>query len=345
MSRPPDNSTVPPPKDEDDTRPLVPEWDIQRLAHYRVMKQLGRGGMGVVLQAEDEQLRRVVAMKVMRRDYASNPEARSRFLREARAAAAIRHDNIVTIYQVGEDQGIPFLAMEFLKGKSLDDWLRPDRRATVAETLAIGKQAIRGLIAAHEAGLIHRDIKPANLWLEHPSKRVKVLDFGLARGAEGEFTELTQQGAMLGTPAFMAPEQMRGEAVDHRCDLFSFGCVLYRMTTGRLPFQGNTLFAVMAAVMSEEPPPVSAINPAVPPRLANLIAWLLSKDAGDRPDTARAVLDELMEIEGESRATAAAPVPAPRPSLPPARGAGCTGQSRSSPRSRPRRRRHSSPTT
>src|SRR5687767_783577 len=142
--------------------------EIGRLAQYRVLKQLGQGGMGIVFQAEDERLRRPAALKVMRPDIAAQEDARSRFLREAQAAAKLKNDHIVTIYQVDEHDGVPFLAMEFLTGKSLDEWLRPDRRATAPETLALGKQIARGLAAAHAAGLVHRDIKPANLWLEAP---------------------------------------------------------------------------------------------------------------------------------------------------------------------------------
>jgi eukaryotic-like serine/threonine-protein kinase len=185
--------------------PQAPD-EIGRLAQYRVLKLLGQGGMGIVFRAEDEQLRRPAALKVMRPDFAAHEDARARFLREARAAAHLKHDHIVTIYQVGEHDGVPFLAMEFLAGKSLEDWLRPDRRATVAEALTLGKQMARGLAAAHAAGLVHRDIKPANLWLEAPRARVKILDFGLARHTAGELTALTQDGAVVGTPAFMAPE-------------------------------------------------------------------------------------------------------------------------------------------
>ena len=224
-----------------------------------------------------------------------------------RRRGALKHDNIVTIYQVGDEQGIPFLAMEFLRGKSLEEWLRPDRRASLAEALTIGKQIARGLGAAHDVGLIHRDIKPANLWLEAPHGRVKILDFGLARKTAGEFTELTQQGAMLGTPAFMSPEQRGAETVDPRTDLFSVGCVLYRMVTGRLPFQGNTILAVLSALAAETPPPARLLNPEVPPGFSALIARLLSKDAGSRPASASVLLDELIDIEREGKTSRSRP--------------------------------------
>jgi serine/threonine protein kinase len=239
----------------------------------------------------------MAALKVMRPDYAANEEARSRFLREAQAAAALKHDNIVTIYQVGEAQGMPFLAMELLAGKSLDDWLRPDRRATVAETLLIGKQTARALAAAHATGLIHRDIKPANLWLEAPRGRLKILDFGLARLAASNYTQLTEDGSVLGTPAFMAPEQARGDTVDHRCDLFSVGCVLYRMLAGQLPFQGTTTYAVLTAIASETPRPAISVRPEIPQRLSDLVDRLLAKNPAERVQSAQELFDELTSIE------------------------------------------------
>lgn len=296
--------------------PLKPQWEflappeqageLGRLAQYRILKELGKGGMGIVFQAEDVQLRRTTALKVLRRQGSAGDETKARFLREARAAAALKHDNIVTIYQVGEDRGVPFIAMEFLKGKSLEEWLRPDRRASVAEALTIGKQIARGLAAAHAHGLIHRDIKPANLWLEAPRGRIKILDFGLARDTGGDFTALTQFGAVLGTPAFMAPEQARAEVVDQRCDLFSFGCVLYRMVTGRLPFQGSTVYSVLTAVASEAPPAIPELNSQVPERFVDLINRMLAKKPDGRPTSAQAVLEELQAIEKERQQPAPA---------------------------------------
>lgn len=277
--------------------PLPKAAPLERLGQYRIIKPLGRGGMGVVYLAEDTQLHRKAALKVMRADYAADPEAMTRFLREAQAAARLKHDHIVTIYQVGEERGIPFLAMEFLAGKSLEEWLRPDRRATIVEALLISRQIARGLTAAHTAGLIHRDIKPANLWLEAPRGRVKVLDFGLARHTSGEHPALTQDGTVVGTPAFMAPEQARGDMVDHRCDLFSLGCVMYRMITGRLPFQGTTTFAVLSAIAAETPTSPIRIRDEIPHRLSELVDQLLAKKPEQRPASAQAVLDELTEIE------------------------------------------------
>ena len=287
--------------------------ELGRLAQYRVLRQLGQGGMGVVFEAEDAQLCRPAALKVMRPELAAGPLAKARFLREARAAAALKHDNVVTIYQVGEDAGVPFLAMEFLAGKTLDEYLRPERKTGVAETLAIGKQIAKGLAAAHAVGLIHRDIKPANLWLETPRGRVKILDFGLARRAEGEAAELTNQGEVVGTPAYMAPEQARGGAVDHRCDLFSLGCVLYRMVSGRLPFRGDSVYAVLSAIATETPPPISSLNPDIPTPLIKLIERLLAKSPDNRPTSAQVVLSELQAIESELKQAQSTPPEPPPP--------------------------------
>ncbi len=294
--------------------PPVKPGEIGRLAQYRVLKLLGRGGMGMVFQAEDEQLRRMVALKVMLPEIAAEDQSRGRFLREARTAAALKHDHVVTIYQVGEDRGIPFLAMEFLKGKSLADWLQNDRQPTIAETLIIARQSAKGLAAAHQAGLIHRDIKPANLWLEAPTGRLKILDFGLARWADGEIdqqlSKMTQPGEIVGTPSFMSPEQARGEPVTPQSDVFSLGCVLYRLATGRMPFTGDTLVAVLSAVLTQTPRPVGELNPEAPERLAALIDKLLAKKPTDRPATAQEVVEELVAIQRESKLGGNAGTPA-----------------------------------
>src|SRR5581483_3887523 len=202
--------------------------EIGRLGPYRVLAVLGAGGMGIVFRAEDTQLNRAVALKVMLPKLAGTEGARQRFVREAQAAAGVKHDHVVSVYQVGEDRDVPFLAMELLLGESLDQRLRREGKLPLVEVLRLGREIALGLAAAHQRGLIHRDIKPANLWLEAETGRVKLLDFGLAR-AVGQGNQLTQQGAIIGTPAYMAPEQGQGKSLDHRCDLFSLGCVLYRL--------------------------------------------------------------------------------------------------------------------
>ncbi len=208
------------PEDYAFLRPAKGPSELGWLGSYRVLKVLGAGGMGIVFQAEDPKLKRLVALKAMRPGLALSPAAKQRFLREAQAAAAIEHDHIITIHQVAEDRGVLFLAMPFLKGESLDARLNRDSSLPVPEVLRIGREIAEGLDAAHQHGLIHRDIKPANIWLEdrgraerrqppgesEPGGRVKILDFGMVRTADSK-THLTQTGAILGTPAYMAPEQ------------------------------------------------------------------------------------------------------------------------------------------
>lgn len=283
---------------------------LGQLGTYRILKVLGQGGMGMVFQAEDTQLRRLVALKVMKPDIADGAEARGRFLQEARAMAAVKHENIVTIYQVGQEGNVPFLAMEYLEGESLDRWLRAGKRPTVAQILRIGRETAFGLAAAHERGLIHRDIKPANLWLEGANQRVRILDFGLVR-AVNEDNGLTGPGQVLGTPAFMALEQARGEKTDTRSDLFSLGAVLYRLATGQLPFQGNTVMAILAALALNDPQPVEQLNPDLPPALARLITEMLSRDPRHRPESALAVARQLEALERETQPVTV-PIEAPR---------------------------------
>jgi serine/threonine protein kinase len=202
--------------------------ELGRVGRYRILRELGRGGMGVVYEAEDTKLLRRVALKVMRPEAAVNRQGRERFLREARAAAALTHDHIVPIHDVGEENGAPFLVMPLLQGETLQARLKRTRWALrVAEALRIAREIAEGLEAAHAARTIHRDVKPANVWLEEGTGRVKLLDFGLARPAEAD-GQMTGAGAVLGTPAYMSPEQASGgRHVDARTDLFSLGTVLY----------------------------------------------------------------------------------------------------------------------
>jgi serine/threonine protein kinase len=251
--------------------------------------------MGVVFAAEEERDGLAVALKMMRPDIIADAGARQRFVREARAAA-IRHEHIVAIHRVGVANGAPYLAMELLQGESLADRVERDGVLPPLEAVRIGKETARGLWAAHETGLIHRDVKPANLWLESPRGRVKVLDFGLARGGEDE-PGLTHHGAPIGTPAFMSPEQALGKPVDHRADLFSLGATLYRLLTGRLPFTGRTTGAMFASLLEDDPPPVHELNPAVPPTLASLVHRLLAKSPLQRPASALVVARELIAME------------------------------------------------
>ncbi len=287
--------------------PPAAAGEVGTLGPYRVVKELGHGGMGAVYAAIDTRLDRQLALKVMLPEFAADASAKGRFLREARAAAKISHDNVVTVYEADERQGVPYIAMQFLEGYPLDEYLKKKGNPTVPQVLRIAAEAAAGLAAAHKIGLVHRDIKPANLWLEAPNGRVKVLDFGLAKPVDSEF-ELTKSGAVVGTPAYMSPEQARGEKVDHRTDLFSLGAVMYRLCTGKLPFSGPTTMAVLMALGIDEPPPVREVNPAVPDALAVLIHQLLSKQADARPQSAAEVVKRVRAIAEDLATPRALPV-------------------------------------
>jgi serine/threonine protein kinase len=287
--------------------PQAPD-EIGRLGPYRVLALLGRGGMGVVFRAEDPGLRRLVALKAMLPALADNESNRRRFLREGRAAAAVKDDHVVGILQVGEDRGVPFVAMEYLEGEPLDARLRREPKLSPAEIVRIGHQTALGLAAAHDKGLIHRDVKPGNLWLERRGRRggdarfrVKILDFGLVRAGNDD-VHLTQSGVIVGTPAYMSPEQADGRRVDGRSDLFSLGCVLYRLCTGAMPFQGDGTLALLSALARVTPKPPRALNPDVPPALSDLVMRLLGKKPEERPQSAEAVAAALEEIETEMAA-------------------------------------------
>jgi serine/threonine protein kinase len=284
---------------------------LGRLGPYEVLSLLGRGGMGVVLKAIDPSLQRVVAIKVLAPQLASLPTARKRFLREAQVAAAVSHDNIVAIHAVAEFKGLPYLVLQYIPGCSLEERLAGGP-LEVSEIVRIAAQTAAGLQAAHARGLVHRDVKPANILLEEGSDRARLTDFGLAR-AVGDAT-LTQSGVVAGTPMYMAPEQARGEAVDHRADLFSLGSVLDAMCTGAPPFEADTPLAVLRRVSDEAAPQVRAVNPAVPDWLAGIIARLHAKDPATRFQTAGEVAQVLQ------RHLAQPPEPTPvevAPAVPP----------------------------
>ncbi|MBL8864519.1 MAG: protein kinase [Planctomycetia bacterium] len=283
---------------------------------FRITGEIGRGGMGIVFEADDVLLGRKVALKTIRPELAVRGDAKARFLHEARAAASIRSDHVVTIHRVDEANGVPFIAMEYLQGQPLNVWMK-EHRAGPSHICRIGHEIALGLSAAHESGHIHRDIKPGNIWLEAPNGRVKILDFGLARTVEADF-RLTGSNVIIGTPAYMAPEQGRNESADHRSDLFSLGAVLYQLATGRRPFQGRDVFEVLESLATQIPPPARSLNPEIGPALSDLIARLLSKDPAGRPQTAREVASALRKIH-KAKAKAPQPIeymPAPMMSTP-----------------------------
>ncbi len=280
--------------------PPVEPGDLGQLAQYRILKLLGAGGMGYVFAAEDTHLARKVALKVMRPEFASDPAFRERFLVEARAAAGLTSDYIVTVYQVGTAGDVPFQAIQLLTGESLQERIQRAAPMPVALSCLILRHAAEGLAVAHEKHLIHRDIKPANIWLEsnRPGgsfRRARLLDFGLAR-SDNRDTKLTATGVIVGTPHFMSPEQASGYPLDGRSDVFSLGCVAYSMLTGQMAFEGTTTMAVLMALASHTPPSLTEKNPAVPQELSYLVAAMMAKEPAGRPASAVEVCDALDAI-------------------------------------------------
>lgn len=262
---------------------------IGTLGHYEVMQTLGRGAFGIVFKAFDERLHRYVAIKVLDPQLATTSPPRKRFLREARAAAAVKHENVVQVYAV-EEQPLPYMVMEFVDGKSLQELMDGTGPLELPEILKLGRQIAAGLAAAHEKGLIHRDIKPGNILIESGvEKRVKITDFGLARAADD--ASLTRTGIISGTPMYMAPEQALGMQLDHRADLFSLGSVLYQMACGRPPFRASTTVAVLRRVADETPRPIQDILPSVPDWFCRIVEKLHAKRPEDRIQSAREVAE------------------------------------------------------
>ena len=282
----------------------------QTVAHYRIVRELGRGGMGVVYEAEDLKLGRRVALKFLPRDTAENAQVLQRFELEARAASACHHENICTIFEVNEAAGQPFIAMEFLDGGPLSERLNGSPMS-LDQVLDVAIQVADALDAAHGKGVIHRDIKPANIFLTSRG-RIKVLDFGLAKVAAppayataGAATvdvpaHLTSPGAALGTVAYMSPEQARGELLDARTDLFSFGAVLYQLATGKMPFEGPTSAVIFNKILEKESPPPTSINPNLPPKLDEIIGKALEKDRELRYQTAAEMRADLKRLKRDS---------------------------------------------
>ncbi len=282
---------------------------LGRLGHYEVLEVLGRGAFGTVLRAFDEKLQRVVAIKVLAPEMAAMSPARKRFLREARSAAAVRHENIVAIHAV-EDDPIPYLVMEYTPGKTLQQQLEEQGPMNLQNALRVGKQIADGLTAAHAQGLIHRDVKPANILLEEGTNmRVRITDFGLARTTDD--ASVTQSRVIAGTPMYMAPEQVHGHKLDQRADLFSLGSVLYQVLTGQPPFRAPTTLAVLKRVTEEIPRPIQEFVPEVPDWMCELIGHLHAKEPDQRYSSAKEVSDLLAQCALDVQAGRVPKIPDP----------------------------------
>jgi serine/threonine protein kinase len=283
------------------------------LSHYRLVEQIGEGGMGVVWKALDTDLNRHVAVKILPPEVTGNQERRLRFQREAQAAAALSHASIAVIHGVGEDDGVHYLVMEYLDGETLRDHVA--RRARHhREWLRLGQQIADGLAHAHANGIVHRDLKPENVMVTKEGQ-VKILDFGLAKLMEPELSpedeerataldtiskELTRAGRVYGTVAYMSPEQARGTTVDSRSDLFSFGILLYEMVTGKLPFSGATSMDTLTAIIRNRPVPVTQEIPGVPAELERILDKCLEKEPRDRYQDTRDLVVDLRRLKRET---------------------------------------------
>jgi eukaryotic-like serine/threonine-protein kinase len=265
---------------------------------YEVKEIIGQGGMGTVFKAVDRELNEVIAIKTLKQEFLTqDPTALERFKSEIRLARRISHRNVVRTHDLGERDGVYFITMEYVEGKSLKELIRARGKLPVSVTLSVGKQLARALEIAHEQGVIHRDIKPQNMVVE-PDGVLKVMDFGIARLAQRpQDSGVTQQGMLVGTPDYMAPEQMMGAAVDPRADLYAVGCVLFECLTGRTPFLAETSYQLVAQVLEEFPPRVRSLSPEVPEGLDTLVADLLQKSPDKRPASALALHERLAKLD------------------------------------------------
>ncbi|MCX6555429.1 MAG: protein kinase [Candidatus Aminicenantes bacterium] len=270
------------------------------ISHYRILEKIGEGGMGIVYKAEDTKLKRTVALKFLPPELTRDAEAKQRFLHEARAAAALNHANIVTVYEINEHEGQVFIAMEYMEGLTLKELISADRPRSsehllpISQVVDIAAQIAKGLAVAHTKGIIHRDIKPANIFITNENV-VKILDFGIAKLAGGE-TKLTKTGTTMGTAAYMSPEQAMGKEVDQRSDIWSLGVILYEMLSGETPFQGEYMQAVVYSILNQEPKPLAKARPDMPAGLEGIVSKSLAKNPTERYQTIAEFLADLQAV-------------------------------------------------
>jgi eukaryotic-like serine/threonine-protein kinase len=278
---------------------------------YEVDKPLGRGGMAQVFRGTDRVLGRTVAIKVLDQKHRNDAKFVTRFRREAQAAAGINHPNVVSVFDTGSEDGLHYIVMEYVDGETLDDVLAREKVLPPERVVAIAEPVARALDAAHQKGMVHRDVKPGNIMLDR-SGTVKVVDFGIARAAADD--TLTQTGIVLGTAAYLSPEQAQGVAVDPRSDVYSLGCVLYEMLTGRKPFTGDSALAIAYKHVREDPAPPSQVNPDIPPELEAVVMTAMAKDPAQRFPSGGAMQEALSAAAtGEMPAMAAVGAEATEP--------------------------------
>ena len=282
---------------------MVPSPGPSKIGKYDVEERVGEGAMGVVYRAVDPVLKRRVAIKVMSDAFAQNDDLRERFLREAQAAGSLQHPNVITIYDFGDVDGHPYIAMEFVEGQDVAELIAHQVPLSVVDKLDLAIGVLQGLAYAHKRGIVHRDIKPANIRVDDEGK-ARIMDFGVAHLAS---SNMTKSGVMLGTPSYMAPEQIVGGKVGPQTDIFSVGAVLYELLTGARPFEGGTLQAVMYRVLSENPAPLSTVAPGLPARLNDVVMRALAKDAVNRYSSALDMANDLIAIRAAMDASAASP--------------------------------------
>lgn len=281
---------------------------------YRIQEELGKGTMGVVYRAHDPQIDRLVALKILRPDRVVSESFVARFLKEARAIGRLSHPQIVTVYDVGEDKDTIYIAMEYLEGRSFDTVVRA-RELSIGQCVDVARQIAEALDYAHSKGIVHRDIKPSNIILT-ADNRIKLTDFGIARIEDTAAAHQTQAGEILGTPVYMSPEQVMGQKVDGRSDLYSVGVLLYEMLAGKRPFQGNNIAAIFKAITQDSPEPPASLDPFIPKALSNLVMKSLAKEPQDRFQTGREMAEALKAVSEPESATDPAPPPK---ALPPKR--------------------------